>query len=87
MKRLTLIWVMILCLMLIPSIVTAEVPQYHPVEPVGTVPEAYAEVIRQNLLGNVPFMKGGYDLPLFPQGGRAVHRAEQFRIQPVLCQI
>ena len=36
---------------------------------------------------SVSLMKGGYDLPLFAQGRRTVHRAEQFCIQPVLCQI
>lgn len=59
MKRMMLVWVMILYLILVQSIGVAETPQYHPVEPVGTVPEAYAEIVQQNLLGNVRFIEGG----------------------------
>ena len=58
-RKMMMVWVMILCMVPISSFAAAETPQYHPVEPVGTVPEAYVEVVRQNLLGNVPFIQGG----------------------------
>ena len=49
---------------------------------------AGADEIRfRQTASSVSFMKGGYDLPLLAQGGGTVHRAEQFCIQPVLCQI
>ena len=59
MKRMMLVWVMILCMLSVQSIGAGETPQYHPVEPVGTVPEAYVEVVQQNLLGSVQFVEGG----------------------------
>ena len=58
-KRLIVVWVMILCLLSVQSIGAGETPQYRPVEPVGTVPEAYVEVVQQNLLGSVQFIEGG----------------------------
>ena len=59
MKRLMLVWLMILCMLSVQSIGAGETPQYHPMEPVGTVPEAYVEVVQQNLLGSVQFVEGG----------------------------
>lgn len=59
MKRRFAVWLMMLCMLSVQSIGAGETPQYHSVEPVGTVPEAYVEVVQQNLLGSVQFMEGG----------------------------
>ena len=88
MKRRIAVWLMILGMLSVQSIGAGETPQYHPVVPVGTVPEAYVEVVQQNLLGNVPFIKGGlftYDSDA--NGNTAVRRLDSRGKTLAACKI